>query len=60
MLGFMKQPTTVEVDLYFLAHELGKTVGEIRAMPHTEYVTWQAYFKARHAIQNMKPAEEGI
>jgi hypothetical protein len=57
MLGMMGRPTTVDLDLYFLAHELHMTVSQVRAMPHREYVTWQAYFKARHALANMKPAE---
>ncbi len=34
---------------YLLAHELRKTIGEVRMMTNTEYLEWQAYFKRRAA-----------
>ncbi len=34
---------------HILAHELGKTIGQIREMTQTEYLEWQAYFKRRAA-----------
>lgn len=59
MLGFLQQPTTVNTDLYYLAHQLGKAVFELELMPNQEFVHWQAYFKAKHALENMKPVEGG-
>lgn len=32
---------------FFLAEHLRKTVGEIRTMPHREYVAWQAYLSRK-------------
>lgn len=32
---------------FFLAERLGKTVDEVRAIPHSEWVGWQAYFKRK-------------
>ena len=30
---------------YVLADRLHKTLGEVRAMPHTEYLSWIAYLR---------------
>lgn len=56
MLGFHDRPSEVEVFSFFLARELGKTVAEIEQMSHAEYVRWQGYFTAKHAIENKRPA----
>jgi hypothetical protein len=55
MLAFLQQPSEIDADLYFLAYQLRKTVAEIQAIPHTEYVTWLAFFKAKLALENMRP-----
>ena len=34
---------------YGLAHELKKSVGEIRMMPNIEYLEWMAFFARREA-----------
>ena len=34
---------------YQLAHELRKTISEIRMMTHIEYLGWQSFFARRHA-----------
>ncbi len=34
---------------YALAHELSKSIGEIRMMTNIEYLEWQAFFKRRQA-----------
>lgn len=54
MLAFLKQPSPVDADLYFLAYQLRKTVAEIEMMPHQEYVNWRAFFTAKHALENMR------
>lgn len=56
MLAFMRQPSEIDADLYFLAYQLRKTVAEIQQIPHTEYVAWLAFFKAKLALETMKPA----
>ncbi len=35
-----------------LAHELGKSVAEIRKMQNREWLGWNAYFKRRNAEGN--------
>lgn len=56
MLGFHDRPSDVDVFVFFLASQLGKTVAEIELMPHAEYVRWRGYFTAKHAIENKRPA----
>ncbi len=34
---------------YALAHELRKSIGEIRKMTNIEYLEWKAFFKRRNA-----------
>lgn len=43
-----------EVDVfdYVLAEKLGKTLGEVRAMPNDEYVEWRCYHEVRAALEN--------
>lgn len=54
MLGLLQQPSELDVFSYFLATQLGRSVGEIDAMPHAEYVNWKSYYIAKHAIENQK------
>lgn len=37
----------VDVFAYFLADRLGRTLDEIHAMPHAEYLGWTSYHKIR-------------
>lgn len=59
MYGFHGMPTDVDVFAYHLAHQLKKTISDIEAMPHAEYVHWAAYFTAKHAIENKSAREVG-
>lgn len=38
---------------FVLAKDLGKTLGEVRAMPNSEYVEWQCYHEARRAYEEV-------
>lgn len=40
---------------YYLAHQLGMSVSEVRAMGHRELIGWGAYFTARAAVADMGP-----
>ena len=53
MLAFMRQPSQIDADLYFLAYQLRKTVAEIQELTHQEYVNWLAFFKAKVALETM-------
>lgn len=44
--------------MYFLAHELHKTVMEVEQMPAVEYMRWNAYFTAKRAVENLKPVSK--
>lgn len=35
---------------FILAQDLGMTLGEVRAMPNTEYVEWVAFYHVRRRI----------
>lgn len=37
---------------FVLAEQLGKSLAEVRAMPHAEYVEWAAFYTWRHAAQD--------
>lgn len=37
---------------FILAEELGKTLGEIDAMPHAEYVQWKAWTVFKRSMQD--------
>ena len=52
MLALHDRPSEVVAFRFYLATQLGKTLGEIDDMPHDEYVQWGAYFTAKHAIEN--------
>lgn len=47
-------PSEQDTFAFFLAKELGKTVGELDVMSHAEYVRWQAYYEAKGASENMR------
>lgn len=60
MLWWNKRPPDAKSDdvdgfTYFLAHQLHRTVGEVEAMPVSEYIRWNAYFTAKHAVENLRP-----
>ena len=42
--------------LHYLAEKLGKTLGEIKAMPYSEYNSWKRYYKQLN--DEMKREEE--
>lgn len=55
MLGLHGRPTrTYDVFAYYLATQLGCTVGDIEQMPHPEYLGWVAYYTAKNAIENKR------
>lgn len=39
---------------FVLAERLGKSLGQVRAMPNAEIVEWRAFFKYRHALQELE------
>lgn len=47
-------PGAIDVFDFVLAESLGMTLGQVRAMPNVEYVQWRAFYKVRHALQNMR------
>lgn len=55
MLWWCGRPSQVDGFAYYLAHQLHITVAEVHAMPHQEYVNWQAYFMAKNAVENLRP-----
>jgi len=38
----------------FLAHELKKTLGEIKRMPKSEFYLWMAYFKYKSELEEQE------
>jgi len=54
MLGLHGLPSGVDVFPYQLAERLGKTIGEIEAMPNQELVNWMAYYTAKTAIESVR------
>lgn len=38
---------------YELALDLGKTLGEVEAMPNAEYVRWRAFYRYRHEMRKL-------
>lgn len=59
MLRLHGRPSDVDYDVevfaYQLAEMLHKTIGEIEAMPHEEFVNWSAYLTAKTAITHQSP-----
>lgn len=55
MLGLNGRPSDLDVFAYYLAHELHMSIGEVEAMPSSEYENWRAYFTARNACENLTP-----
>lgn len=47
VLALHGQPSETPAFDFVLADRLHKTLAEIRAMPHDEYVGWAAYIAAR-------------
>lgn len=39
---------------FVLAMDLGRTLGEVDAMPYPEYLSWQAYYTYRAAMADFK------
>jgi hypothetical protein len=54
MLGLNGRDSEVDVFAFHLALRLGKTVGELDDMPNAEYVAWQSYFTAKHAVESVQ------
>lgn len=54
MLALHGRPSEVDAFSFFLATQLGCTLAVIEQMTHAEYVQWQGYFTAKHAIENQK------
>jgi hypothetical protein len=55
MLSLNGRPSDANAFLFFLATELGKTVGELEAqLSYAEFVQWQAYHTAKNAIENQR------
>lgn len=54
MLSLNGREADVDTFAFFLARELGKTVGELQDMPTSEYVGWQAYYEATGAMRDVK------
>lgn len=59
MLRLHGRPSDVDYDVdifaYQLAEVLHKTIAEVDAMPHEEFVNWSAYLTAKAAIANRTP-----
>ena len=47
------QPSDVDLFAFFLADRLGKTLGELDDMPHSEYVAWSAYHKVKQQQEQL-------
>lgn len=54
MLALHGRPSDTDAFQFILAHDLGRTVAEISAMPHAEYVQWAAFYAARDAIRQAR------
>ncbi len=54
MLALNGRPSEVDVFAFHLAKELGCFVADLERMPHSEYVQWAGFFKAKHAVENQK------
>lgn len=54
MLALHDRPSEVDPWRYFLALELGKFPHELDDMPYSDYVNFQAYFTAKHAIESTR------
>lgn len=53
MLALNGRASDFDAFTFYLATKLSKTVAEIEAMPHAEYVQWMGYFTAYNAIRDM-------
>lgn len=43
----------VDAFAYFLADQLGKTLGELDDMPHAEYTGWKSFHKVRRQQEEL-------
>jgi hypothetical protein len=59
MLAMHGRRSEVDIFAWHLARELGKTIGEIEAMPYAEYLGWSSYFTARAAIASVQTGKGG-
>lgn len=55
------EESDVDLFAYFLADRLGKTLGELDDMPHSEYVGWSSFHKVKQQQEQlaMKAATRG-
>jgi hypothetical protein len=44
---------------FHLAEKLGKTIGEINAMPHREYITWYVYLGRKAQRKQLEAMRKG-
>lgn len=47
------QPSDAEVFTFFLCEKLGKTLGDLDAMPAAEYVGWVSYYKVKQQQEDL-------
>lgn len=52
---FNGDPVEVEPFLFYLAERLHVSLREVEAMTAHEYLSWHAYFTAKHAAENTRP-----
>lgn len=44
---------------FILAEALGMSLGQVRALPNSEIVEWSAFYKWRHAMQELEAKKRG-
>lgn len=54
----MEADPSIEFDCY-LAEKLGKTLGEVRAMPMHDYMTLQVYYGRKAQRQELEQIKRG-
>lgn len=54
MLSLHGKPAELDGFLFYLATQLGKTVGELQDMEYSEYAQWAAYFEAKQAMEGVR------
>lgn len=47
------EASDVDLFAYFLAEKLGKTLGELDDMPHSEYLGWSSYHKVKQQQEQL-------
>ena len=55
------EESEVNLFTFFLADRLGKTVGEVENMPHSEFLAWTSYHKVKQQQEQLaiKAASHG-